>query len=478
METTLLWHDYETWGVNPRSDRACQFAAIRTDTDLNVVDEPVMLYCRPTADFLPNPGSAMITGITPQQMTEKGVNEAEFFAVIHEQFSRPGTCGVGYNSLRFDDEVTRFGFYRNYFEPYAREWQNGNSRWDILDLVRMTHALRPGGINWWEREPGIPGFRLDQLTIANGISHEDAHDALADVHATIEMARLIRKHQPRLYDYYFELRNKRKVAQLLDLAKQEMVLHITGMYPSTLGCIAPVIPLIQHPINKNAIVVYDLRHSPEKLLQLPADEIQRLLYTPKDELAEGEERPPLKTVQINKSPALAPLSTLSDEMAERWIIDLDSAAQYRRQLLDDHNIVATLTGVFQQRKEFEQQDVDTALYEGFLNNRDTGLSEQVRKSSPQQLAGWQPGFTDKRLQKLYFRYRARNWPESLTDDEQQRWREFCDARNLRGEKGASLTLDAYRELIAELRTGELTEEKQHILNEMEQWPEAIGVSND
>lgn len=474
-QTTLLWHDYETWGVDPRRDRACQFAAIRTDTELNIVDDPVMLYCRPTPDFLPNPESAMITGITPQQMVEKGVNEAEFFAVIHEQFSRPGTCGVGYNSLRFDDEVTRFGFYRNYFDPYAREWQNGNSRWDILDLVRMTHALRPEGINWWEREPGIPGFRLDQLSIANSISHENAHDALADVHATIGMARLIRKHQPRLYDYYFELRHKRKVAQLLDMAKQEMLLHVTGMYPATLGCIAPVMPLIQHPLNKNAIVVYDLRHSPDKLLAMSADEVQRLLYTPKNELAGDEERPPLKTVQINKSPALAPLSTLSAEMAERWIIDLDSAAEYRLQLLDDQGIVATLTEVFEKRKEFEQQDADSALYEGFLNNRDKGLSEQVRGSTAEELAGWKPGFADKRLQDLYFRYRARNWPDSLTAEEQRRWREFCDVRNLRGEQGAALTLAAYQGLIAELRTGELSEQKQRILNEMEQWPGVIGL---
>ncbi|HBH36358.1 MAG TPA: exodeoxyribonuclease I, partial [Gammaproteobacteria bacterium] len=208
---------------------------------------------------------------------------------------------------------------------------------------------------------------------------------------------------------------------------------------------------------------------------MSADEIQRLLYTPKDDLAEGEERPPLKTVHINKSPALAPLSTLSDEMAERWIIDLESAAKYRRQLLDDQGIVVTLTEVFQQRKEFEQQDVDAALYGGFLNSRDNGLSEQVRESSPQQLAGWQPGFADKRLQELYFRYRARNWPESLSGDEQKMWREFCDVRNLRGEEGAVLTLNTYQELIVELRAGELSKEKQHILDEMEQWPKQIGL---
>lgn len=475
MATTLLWHDYETWGVDPRRDRACQFAALRTDTELNSIGEPVMVYCRPTPDFLPSPQSALITGITPQQVAVKGLGEAEFFATVHQQFSRPGTCGVGYNSLRFDDEVTRFGLYRNFFDPYAREWQNGNSRWDILDLVRMTHALRPEGINWVEREPGIPGFRLDQLTVANNIAHEGAHDALADVCATIGMARLIRSRQPRLFDYYFSLRNKSRAAELLNLASREMVLHVTGMYPAVLGCIAPVIPVIQHPLNKNAVVVYDLRHNPQQLLSLPADEIRRLLYTPKDELAEGEERPPLKTVHLNKSPALAPLSTLSEEMAERWVIDLDSAAEYRRQLLADGNIAATLTEVFLNREQYPPQDADAALYGGFIDNRDKRLSEQVRSASPQRLAEWQPPFADKRLQQLYFRYRARNWPESLSSEERRSWRDFCEERNLRGEQGATLTLQEYRRQIEELRAGELTQEQQQILEQMERWPQAIGL---
>jgi exodeoxyribonuclease I len=475
MATTLLWHDYETWGVDPRRDRACQFAAMRTDTELNCIGDPVMVYCRPTPDFLPSPQSALVTGMTPQQVQAEGLNEAEFFAVVDEQFSRPGTCGVGYNSLRFDDEVTRFGLYRNFFDPYAREWQNGNSRWDILDLVRMTHALRPEGINWVEREPGIPGFRLDQLTVANGIAHEGAHDALADVRATIAMARLIRSRQPRLYDYYFELRSKGRAAELLNLARREMVLHVTGMYPAVLGCIAPVIPVIQHPLNKNAVVVYDLRHNPRQLLSLPAGEIHRLLYTPTDELAEGEERPPLKTVHLNKSPALAPLSTLSEEMAERWVIDLDSAAEYRRQLLEDGNIAATLTEVFHRREQYPPQDVDAALYGGFIDNRDKRLSEQVRSATPQRLAEWQPPFADKRLRQLYFRYRARNWPESLSAEERQSWINFCEQRNLRGEQGATLTLQEYRRQIEELRAGELTPEQRQILEQLEQWPQAIGL---
>ena len=252
-EQTIFWHDYETWGVDPRRDRAAQFAGIRTNLDLEVVGEPVMFYCKPTHDFLPHPDAVRVTGIAPQLADREGVNEAEFFGRINEIFSIPGTTGAGYNSIRFDDEVTRFGFYRNFIDPYAREWQNGNSRWDILDLVRMTYALRPEGINWPDRvdEPGVPSFRLEHLTAANDIEQTGAHDALVDVKATIDIARLIKNSQPRLYDYFFDLRIKNNVAPMLnttiELAQRKTMLHISGMFPAEQGCLSPIVPLIVHP---------------------------------------------------------------------------------------------------------------------------------------------------------------------------------------------------------------------------------------
>ncbi|MCI5224988.1 MAG: exodeoxyribonuclease I, partial [Candidatus Electrothrix sp. AR4] len=214
-DITLLWHDYETWGVDPRRDRPAQFAAVRTNSELEVVGEPMMFYCRPADDFLPHPEAAMITGIAPQEAAAKGHNEAEFFRRINKEFSEPGTCGVGYNSIRFDDEITRFGFYRNFIDPYAREWQNGNSRWDIIDLVRLAYALRPEDINWPAKEGGGVSFKLESLTSANGIAHEGAHDALSDVRATIELARLIKNMKPRLYEYFFNLRSKHEAARML-----------------------------------------------------------------------------------------------------------------------------------------------------------------------------------------------------------------------------------------------------------------------
>ena len=236
MANTLYWHDYETFGVNPRWDRPAQFAGIRTDEDLNEIGEPMELFCKPVRDILPDPVSCLITGITPQIAEAKGIFEPEFIARINAEFSVPGTCGVGYNSLRFDDEVTRHTLYRNFYDPYVREWRDGNSRWDIIDLSRMTYALRPAGIEWPRHEDGRVSFKLEQLAAANGLGHESAHDALSDVRATIEWARLLKEKQPRLFGWLYKLRDKRQADDQLDLIQRTLVLHSSGMYPPETGC--------------------------------------------------------------------------------------------------------------------------------------------------------------------------------------------------------------------------------------------------
>lgn len=476
-EITLFWHDYETWGINPRRDRPSQFAGVRTNMELEIIDDPVMRYCRPSGDFLPSPESVMVTSITPQKAFSEGVNEAEFFRIIHKELARPGTCGVGYNSLRFDDEVTRFGFYRNFYDPYAREWQNGNSRWDILDLVRMTHALRPEGINWPKREDGFTSFRLEHLTAANGIDHEGAHDAMVDVYATINMAKLIRQHQPRLFDYYFGLRKKAEALKLIDLDQQTPVLHASGMYPAEYGCIAAVMPLIQHPVNGNEIIVFDLRQDPEQLLTVSAEELAESLYTPKQEMPEGAQRVALKGVHVNKSPALAPLSTLSAEAAQQWLIDLGVIEKHRQQILAAWpRLSEKLTQLYSKKRDFGDTDVDSALYDSFITNPDRVLCDRVLESDAQALAADVPAFRDQRLQRLYFRYRARNWPETLTESEQRKWEGFCRARLVDGDFGSTMTLEEFY-----LRIESILEEKQdektaRLMNRLAEWPRQLGLS--
>lgn len=473
MPVTLYWHDYETFGVDPRRDRPAQFAGVRTDEALNIIGEPLLVYCRPASDVLPHPDACLLTGITPQLAGEQGVPEPEFIAQIHAELARPGTCGLGYNTLRFDDEVTRFTLYRNFYDPYAREWQNGNSRWDLIDLARMTCALRPEGIEWPVRDDGRPSFRLEDLAAANAIGHESAHDALSDVHATIGLARLIRERQPRLYDWLFQLRNKHKAGAQLDLVKHTPVLHTSRMYPSETACTTLVMPLVSEPGNNNAVLVYDLRHDPLPFLGLDVDELRARLFVRSDELPAGAERLPVKSVKINKCPALAPLGTLDDKAATRIAIDVDRCTQHRHSILEAPGFMQRVAKAFSGREFGPGGDVDAALYEGFISDADRALATEVRNAGPQQLTQDHFNFQDRRLPELLFRYRARNWPETLSEEEVQRWEAFRQHRLQDEDGGGSITLASYFERIVQLR-----EERRdatdagRILDALEAWGRA------
>jgi len=477
VSLTFYWHDYETWGTAPGRDNPAQFAGLRTDAELKVVGKPLMLYCRPSDDVLPHPEACLITGITPQKALAEGVGEAEFFQLIHEQLARPGTCGVGYNSIRFDDEITRYGLYRNFHDPYAREWQNGNSRWDIIDMVRVTHALRPEGIEWPQHENGTASFRLDQLTLANGIAHQGAHDALSDVYATIELARLIRGHQPRLFDYLLRMRDKRKLGEMLNLREMRPLLHVSSMYPASRGCIAMVAPLARHPTNSNGIIVYDLAQDPEPLLQLSAEEIGRRLFTPKDQLPAGEERIPLKTIHLNKSPVLVPMNTLTDDAARRWGIDPVLGERHLKRLRSAKRLAQKIGEVHAARHYDPVTDPDYSLYSGgFFSDADRRRMEQVRRTGPKALGTLNLLFDDLRLPEMLFRYRARNWPSTLTADERERWDEFRRVRLSNPDAGAGITLKEFRQQLARMMVDPaVSKEQRAILSQLADWPGVIGI---
>ena len=273
MAGSFLFYDLETFGADPRRSRIAQFAAVRTTPALDVMEEPLSFFVQPADDLLPSPIATLITGITPQRALHEGVNEAEAFARIADEMGRPETCTLGYNSLRFDDEFVRHGLFRNFHEPYEREWRGGNSRWDLLDVMRLMHALRPDGIVWPRREDGATSFRLEHLALANRVRDGDAHEALSDVFATIGLARLMRQAQPRLWDYALQLRDKRYAARLLDTTAMLPVLHVSQRYPASRLCAAPVLPLARHPQVESQVIVFDLGEDPQPLLDLPAEAI-------------------------------------------------------------------------------------------------------------------------------------------------------------------------------------------------------------
>ncbi len=472
---TLYWHDYETFGADPARDRPSQFAGIRTDEALNVVGDPLQLYCRPAPDFLPHPEACLITGITPQLARSKGVAEAEFIHRVHGELAQRSTCGVGYNSIRFDDEVTRYTLYRNFYDPYAREWQHGNSRWDLIDVVRMCYALRPDGINWPLGDNGAPSFKLERLTAANGIGHSQAHDALADVEATIALARLVKSCQSRLYNYAYGLRRKQEVARHLNLSDPQPVLHISSRYPASRGCTALVLPLLAHPKNANGVLVFDLSCDPTDLINLPLEELRRRIFSRRSELGDGVERVAVKTVHLNRSPMVVTPKILDDAGYQRLGIDLDQCSRNRSQLDAKAALAADkLQAVFEEGPQWDDGDPETMLYAGFFSDDDRRTMERLRVATPAMLAQQSWPFQDRRLAPLLFRYRARNYPESLSADEWEQWEEWRRARLTDPAAGAALVLDQYQELVGEmLARPHLTPEERDILLALEDYGREI-----
>jgi exodeoxyribonuclease-1 len=452
MSASFLFYDLETFGADPRTSRIAQFAAIRTDMDLNQIDEPISFFVRPADDLLPSPIATLITGITPQQAHRDGANEAEAFARIFGEMSRPETCTLGYNSLRFDDEFIRHGLFRNFFDAYEREWRGGNCRWDLLDVLRLAHALRPEGIQWPKREDGATSFRLEHLATANDVRTGDAHEALSDVRALIGIARKLRAAQPKLWNYAMRLRDKRYAAQLLDVVGMTPVVHVSQRYPAARMCAAAVLPLSRHPHIDSRVIVFDLDGDPDALLALETEDIADRLYTPTADLPEGEARIPLKEVHLNRCPALIAWDHLRSEDFVRLVIDPIEAERRAEKLRAAGPALAEkVRRVYATQRAQTKRDVDASLYDGFVGDGDKRRFAEVRGTAPEMLGAREFGFSDPRIPELLFRYRARNWPLTLTHTERQRWDDYRRQRLLAESGLSELSLAGFRAELTVLR---------------------------
>lgn len=475
--TTLLWYDYETTGTDVARDRPLQFAAQRTGLDLQPLGDPARLFCAPSADVLPDPHACVITGIAPQDAARQGVREAEFAGAVHALLAEPGTCSVGYNSIRFDDEINRHLFYRNFFDPYEHAWKAGTARWDVMDLARACYALRPDGILWPCADDGSPSFKLDRLAPANHLHQEHAHDASSDVDATIGLARLLRQRQPRLYDWHFALRDKRKVsAQLAQaLPTMEPLLHVSGRYPARRGCIAMVAPVAEHPDRAGTFIVADLAVDPRAWMGLDADDLRERMFTARADLPEDIERPPLKEVHANKSPFLAPVSALKSVDRARIALDDEACLRHLAALRACVGVRERVRRAFTRSDDRwpARRDPELQLYGGaFPSDADKRRFERVRTTAPAMLGHTPFGFEDTRYDELLFRYRARNWPDTLASGERDRWEALVRGKLTRATEATTQTLDEYFATITALRATLPPGAQQALLDRLQDWGNA------
>ena len=449
--SSFCWFDYETFGTSPAWDRPAQFAAIRTDTELNPIGSPLVLHCRQSDDYLPHPAACRVTGLAPDALGEEALPEHRFIDAIRTSLGAPGTCSVGYNSIRFDDEFTRHTLFRNLHDPYAHEWRDGASRWDLLDVVRLTRALRPEGIEWPLVE-GRPSNRLEHLSAANALATGRAHDALVDVRATIALAALIRDRQPRLFAHTLAHRDKASARALLDLERREPVILVSAAIPAARHHLALVVPIARHPANPNALIVLDLAHDPDAFADLDAAEIGARVFA-RGVPADDPSRVGLHAVAVNRCPVLVPRSVLRAADAERLGVDL---ARTRRHLAAlerrlDPSLQVRVRDAFSRPADEEAlPDVDASLYAGgFIDDADRRRLDTVRATDPAALGAHAVRFADPRLEEMLFRYRARNHPDTLDAAERTRWRAHVRRRLGAEETAPWLGLAGFERAMAE-----------------------------
>jgi exodeoxyribonuclease-1 len=235
------------------------------------------------------------------------------------------------------------------------------------------------------------------------------------------MAKLVKEKQPKLFEFLFTHRNKQKLMTLIDIPQMKPLVHVSGMFGAARGNTSWIVPLAWHPDNRNALIVVDLAGDMSPLLELGSDELRERLYTRHSDLGDLP-AVPIKLVHINKCPVLAPASTLRPEDAARLNIDRQQCLANLKLLREHAEIREKVVALFADAEPFTpSDDVDAQLYDGFFSDADRAGMNIIRQTPPQNLPALDLSFEDKRIAKLLFRYRARNFPGTLDDAEQQRW---------------------------------------------------------
>lgn len=467
MAQTFFFYDLETSGLNAREDRIMQFAGRRTSMDLTPIGEPYNMLVALSDDTLPNPDALMVTGITPQKTVDEGYSEVQFARILNDEIFTPDTIVVGFNNIRFDDEFIRHLLWRNFYDPYEWCWKDGRSRWDMLDVVRMTRALRPEGISWPLDDAGEPTNRLELITRENGIAHKNAHDAMSDVDALIDVTKLIRDKQPQLFEYLLKMRDKKEVVKLVNVDDKKPFVYSSGRYDKEFAKTTAAFPLATG--RNGNVVVYDLRYDPTPFIDLSESELAHKVYASwQERQAEDFVKLPAKELQPNRCPAVAPLGVLA--YGDGWAkisLDAETIAKHQKNLLAHPEFAEKLCTIFENKPEFTRSpDPEAQLYDGFLNDRDRLRAEAVRNASERELADFHPNFADKRLPGLLLHYKARNFPKTLSDDERAMWQTWRAAR-------VQAQLPKYMAALQRLAVGVLDPDKEFIVQELQLWAESI-----
>jgi len=457
---SFFFYDLETSGLSGSCDRVMQFAGQRTDMDFQPIGDPVNIFVKLPEDILPSPEALLVTGITPQKTLAEGITEAEFAKFLINEIWTPNTIIVGFNNVRFDDRFIQNVLWRNFYDPYEWAWADGRSRWDLLDVARMVRALRPDGIKWPVDSEGKPVNKLELIAKENKLKHFNAHDALSDIGATIEVAKLLRDKQPKIFDYLLKMRDKREVMKLINLEDPMPFVYSSGRYSADFEKTTVAFPIAPGR-NSNSVLVYDLRIDPEEL-DLSPPQPTKDASSSSDQVS----RLAIKELTYNHCPAVAPISVLDKKSLKRIGLDLETIHKNREKIDKNPGLIDKLIEIWNNRPEYPTaSDVEGQLYDSFVPDSDKPRIKKVRECTPEELADFHPKFDDERLPELLFRYKARNFPSTLSKDEESQWVNY---RRIKLER----ELPGYMNNMAQIAERIADNNQQFILEEIQLWLES------
>ncbi len=294
-----------------------------------------------------------------------------------------------------------------------------------MSVLRACYTFRHDGINWPINNKGLPSFKLEDITAANTIEHTNSHNAMSDVFSTIKIAKLIKQTQPKLFNFFFQLRKKNKINKLININIMKPLVYVSNIFGSIRSNTSLISPLAWHPRNKNVIIVCDLAEDISPLLKLDIDTLTKHLFSLKSELV-YKLTIPIKLIHINKCPILAPINTLRSEDVQHISLDLN-ICQNNLSLLRQHSeIKDKVIQIFNKPYQFisEKTDVDDKLYSSFFSKKDFLTMAIIRQTLPENLHTLNLKFDDPRMNQLFFRYRARNYSSILTEKENRIWLDY------------------------------------------------------
>ena len=469
---TYFFYDLETSGFNARYDRIMQFAGQRTTLELEPTGEPVNILVKMTDDTLPSPGAILTTHITPQQTLQDGISEADFCREFLANIATPDTIFIGYNNIRFDDEFMRHTLWRNFHDPYEWAWKEGRGRWDMLDVARMVRALRPDDITWPNKRMkdektgewhDVPTVNLVDMAKNNGFENENAHDALADVNALINLTRLLRDKQPQMFNYLKDNHTKDKVAGIVRPDAPMPFVYTSGRFPSE-NEKTTVATAIASGKTSSSVLVWDLRYKITNFDWDTKQIRQNLMADYETRHQDGFVALPIKELSFNKCPAVAPIGVLNEEAEKRVHLTKAEAIANWHLLHQNKEILQRITSAWRGLPALKPAaDVEGRLYDSFAPDSDKTKIRLVAAASESDLADMHPEFNDKRLDELLLRYKARQYPKTLSETEQQKWEQYRITKLQR-------ELPKYFEQLNKLSQQGVDD---YILQELQLWAESL-----